>query len=97
MENPKIAVKWKYIALVIICSLFLYFFANYSILRPSPLNIHTKEYCIGVLLLVVYFVNAFVLHPLFYQQNRAVLMLSVLSSVCFWRLLSNLRGCIPTL
>lgn len=102
MENPKIAVKWKYIALVIICSLFLYFFANYSILRPSPLNIHTKEYCIGVLLLVVYFVNAFVLHPLFYQQNRAVAyavgsIISVLLAIVveFTWLYSDIMSCIP--
>lgn len=102
MRNPKVAVKWKYIAFVIICSLFLYFFANYSILRPSPLNIHTKEYCIGVLLLVVYFVNAFVLHPLFYQQNRTVAyavgsVISVLLAIVveFSWLYSDIMSCIP--
>jgi hypothetical protein len=102
MTNSNNSKKWKYFALMITCAIFLYFFTNYSLLRPSPSAFHNKEYCIGVLLLVVYFVNAFVLHPLFYQQNRTVAyavgsVISVLFTIVveFSWLYSDIMSCIP--
>jgi hypothetical protein len=40
------------------------------LLRPSPASAYFKEYVIGVLLLAICYLNAFVLHPVFFQRNK---------------------------
>lgn len=101
MTNSNNSKKWKYFALMITCAIFLYFFTNYSLLRPSPSAFHNKEYCIGVLLLVICFLNAFVLHPLFYQQNKKMtyvvcsfITVVVALFVEFSWLYSDIMGCL---
>jgi ribosomal protein S25 len=72
MKNLKISIKWNYLAIIVICVAFLYLFCDNSLLRPSPASAQAKEYGIGVLLLVVCCLNAFVFHPLFFQRNKPV-------------------------
>ncbi len=72
MKSLKISTKWFYPAQLVICTVFIYWFCNNSLLRPSPMNAQFKEYIIGMLLLVTCYLNAFVLHPAFFQRNKTV-------------------------
>ncbi len=72
MKSLKISTKWIYPAQLVICATFLYWFCNNSLLRPSPGSAHFKEYVIGVLLLAICYLNAFILHPVFFQRNKTV-------------------------
>lgn len=98
--QPKISSKWKYLVLIIASAIFLYLFTNFSMLRPSPVNARNKEYFIGLFLLFVCFLNAFVLHPLFVQKNRmtayvvyTVISLIVALVVEFAWLYADIMGC----
>ena len=81
MKKLDFSANWKYPARLVVCALFLYFFVNNSLLRPSPGNALVKELAIGMLLLVMCYLNAFVLHPLFFQQNKTLkyMVISVIS------------------
>ena len=81
MKSLNISTRWIYPAQLVICTVFLFLFCNNSLLRPSPGNAF-KEYVIGVLLLVTCYLNAYVLHPAFFQRNKtAAYLISTIVSV----------------
>ena len=101
MTYPNFSSKWKYLVLIIVCAIFLYFFTNYSMLRPSSPNARNKEYFIGLLLICVCALNAFVLHPLLFQKNKTTAyvgytVISLLAALVveFTWLYSDIMGCI---
>ena len=81
MKSLEISTRWIYLAQLVICMLFLYWFCNNSLLRPSPGNAHFKEFIIGGLLLIICYLNAFVLHPTLFQRNKAAYVMSSVISV----------------
>ena len=101
MTNSMFSAKWKYLTHIIICAVFLYMFCNNSLLRPSSHTAQNKEYCLGVLLLVICYLNAFVFHPLFFQRNKTIIYLvstfgSVLIALvveCLW-LYPDIMNCV---
>ena len=81
MKSLNISTRWIYPAQLVICTVFLFLFCNNSLLRPSPGNAF-KEYVIGVLLLATCYLNAFFLHPVFFQRNKtAAYVISTVVSV----------------
>ena len=64
--------KWKYLVHVLLCSLFLFLFIKNALLRPSPPSAQNKEFCIGTMLLIICYLNAYLLHPVFYQRNKVM-------------------------
>ena len=101
MTYPNFSSKWKYLVLIIVCAIFLYFFTNYSMLRPSSPNARNKEYFIGLLLICVCTLNGFVLHPLLFQKNKTTAyvgytVISLLAALVveFTWLYSDIMGCI---
>ena len=101
MANPMFSAKWKYLTHIIICAVFLYLFCNNSLLRPSSPSAQNKEYCLGVLLLVICYMNAFVLHPMFFRRNKTVtylastfgIILIALTVECLW-LYPDIMNCV---
>ena len=82
MKSLNISTKWSYSVQLMVCAVFLYWFSSNSLLRPSPGNSQFKEYVIGVLLLATCYLNAFVLHPVFFQRNKtAAYVVSTVISV----------------
>lgn len=101
MRSLSFSTKWNYLAQMVICAIFLYWFCNNSMLRPSPGNAQFKEYCIGTLLLIICYLNAFVLHPALFQKNKisayvASTLLSVLVAVVveFSWLYNDIMSCL---
>lgn len=70
--NPQNSSNWKYLANIVFCSAFLFLFSKNALLRPSPASAQNKEYFIGAMLLFISYLNALVLHPLFYRKNKAL-------------------------
>ena len=73
MKSLKISTKWFYSVQLVICAVFLYWFCDNSMLRPSPGNAF-KEYVIGVLLLATCYLNAFFCIRLSFNEIRLLLM-----------------------
>ena len=101
MKNLDFSTNWKYPVRLVVCALFLCFFVNNALLRPSPGNALIKELAIGMLLLVMCYLNAFVLHPLFFKQNKtlkymvtSVISILVVLFVEFSWLYSDIMDCL---
>ena len=92
MIYSMISPKWKHLTHIILCAAFLYLFCNNTLLRPSFPNAQNKEYCLGVMLLLLCYMNAFVFHPMFFQRNKTTAylvstfgsMLVGLTVECLW-------------
>lgn len=81
--NTDCPAKWKYLVHVLLCSAFLFLFSKNALLRPSAPGAQNKEFCIGTMLLIFCYLNAFLLHPVFYQRNKVLtyMMCSVVSII----------------
>lgn len=71
-------------------------------LRPSPFSAKTKEYFIGASLLIICYLNAFLLHPIFFQRNKiityvvsTIICLIVAILIEFSWLYNDIMSCIP--
>ena len=57
---------------LVFCTLFLFFFVNNSLVRPTAPGIQYKEYFIGSLLLLMIYINALILYPRLYRRNQVI-------------------------